>query len=74
MIDNEKVDKAFDKIDTVLVDVFNTMDLTFEEIHLIMWRLQRKVWEQEMTAFHQYMHPPEQKQKSEDSTEWGMYR
>lgn len=51
MIDNDKIDKAFDKVDSVFVQTLNEYDLTFEEIAVIFWRLQQKIREQEMRAY-----------------------
>lgn len=55
MIDNKKVDTAFEKIDDVMVNVFNSEDLTFEEIALVFWRLRQKIKQQELMAYTMYL-------------------
>jgi len=70
MIDNKKVDTAFEKIDDVMVNVFNSEDLTFEEIALVFWRLRQKIKQQELMAYTMYLSNEQaDEQRSKEQTE-----
>lgn len=54
MIDTEKIEKVFDIVDDVFVDALNEYEPTFEEIHIILWRINRKIEEQELQLYYKY--------------------
>lgn len=54
MIDSEKIEKVFDIVDGAFVDALNEHEPTFEEIHIILWRINRKIEEQELQLYYKY--------------------
>lgn len=54
MVDTEKIEKVFDSVDSALVDALNEHGLNFEEIHVVLWRLNKKIEEQELQMYFKY--------------------